>query len=327
MDITYIIYFIFAFMMFFILIRESIIDIKTMYVPDNIVYGAYGISICYIIIQTIIQKDYSIFLNAIIGFVVGFGIPYFISYMVYVMRKIKSKFFKKNLKEVSSVIETECIESTGKKSNIKNYIFYSIIVLITTFIGLNQDTINSIVFILIALIIITAISLIYHKTKKIEFVFYSISIVSIILVSLYWNTMEQGFWKYSILFASVGFLIEIGLGKILSKFYNVEKLIAEDKEYEEQHEEVIYGGIGGGDILIFGALGIMFGFKALIAILIYSCFAQLLIILSYYLLNENIGAYLPFVPGIAFGTLLFISGYDLLNIQSLISFMFRILGV
>ena len=109
------------------------------------------------------------------------------------------------------------------------------------------------------------------------------------------------------------------LARLFRKFYKIEPDVPTESDSEEEGLE---GGIGGGDILIFGALGLMFGLKGIIIILLYALFSQLLVILSYALLSseKSFAGHIPFVPGIAIGTYLYIMGFDLLNLQQILLF-------
>lgn len=316
------IFYTFTFIMFFILIRESIIDIKTQFVSDNITIAAYATSITYVIVNMAMNHSLNPLKQGGLGFIVGFGCPFALSYITYLIQKIKYKAYKKKLEKSGlkpEEIETEAIiyESQTLRK-IKKYIYYTLCVAFVIFIAIvGRSYIPTMITIPLGLLTVISSIIIYNKTKKIDGVFYILAFVMTAILTIF---LKVG---VNPLYAIIGFSIEYALYFLFKRFDNLEELLKEEKEELEKmesEEEAIYGGIGGGDIMLFGALGLMYGPTLIVLILLYSCFAQMLVIISYYLLldKNDFASHIPFVPGITLATFLVVNGFDFCNIKILI---------
>jgi len=88
---------VFFIIIFLILVRESIIDIETMYVPDNITFALYSTSIVFIISRFIYNHSFKNVFDSILGFLFGFGVPFMIALASYFIQKlIRGKSEKSN---------------------------------------------------------------------------------------------------------------------------------------------------------------------------------------------------------------------------------------
>lgn len=160
--------------------------------------------------------------------------------------------------------------------------------------------------------------------KKIIKFFYIISIILILLYS--YITKNINLIYYSI----IAILIEFILMKFLKKYYVIKFDYAADKykerTEEQELEDSLYFGIGGGDIILFGAIGLMFGFMGFIIVFIYATLSQVIIMIIYSIINKcNPFDYeIPFIPALASGLLIYISGMDqyLINILNTIYSLF-----
>lgn len=160
------------------------------------------------------------------------------------------------------------------------------------------------------------------KISKKKFIYlYLIGIVGICISVL----ITKNYWL--LLFGAIGLICELILGRLLKKFYVIKIDYAADKYKEktpeQELEEYLYSGIGGGDIILFGAIGIMFGVVGFIITLIYAIFAHILIIIIYSLVRR-INPFkhpIPFLPAIAAGILIYSCGLDqyLLNFFNLLT--------
>lgn len=318
-------FYIFSVIVFFILVRESIIDIKTMYVPDNITFAIYTTSILFLAFSWFTTDSFQIIKDGFFGFLLGFGVPFIISFCSYIIQLFFHKRQKKD-KQCQTVITTEK-QITFKKENKENtntsieninipskwpikrilYWFFCFILLFVT--SAVQTIMPQLTYLSIGISFLIAIIISYEKTKKIDYPIYLTAIG--MLVMALWAKKN-----IVLLPLTIGaMLIEMVLAKIFQRFYKIEPETVPDNNSQENIE----GGIGGGDILIFGALGLMFGLKGIIVILLYSLFSQLLVILSYAFLSpdKSFTEHIPFVPGIAIGTYLYIMGFDILNFQQI----------
>lgn len=286
MNIYLLLSLVFSFALFFILVRETIIDIQTQYVPDNIIYSIYTIAALYVLsmfVFTIIEgvsfvdAGKEILQFSVSGFLFSFGMPFFISvfsalpqlFRRYEKKKGLNKEEKKALKEKQDSIYDvyKCEENP----------------------------------------------IISKKLKKSIFI-----ITGLLLVVVFAITPQK---NYFIIAAILGFALEQLLNIIFKKFYVIEYDFTRDIEVDESiFEDEISVGIGGGDIILFGALGLMFGIQGFMMIFVYSCFGQLFVIITYKIIKKQKGFQIPvpFVPGIALGLLTYIAGLDpyLLNFST-----------
>ena len=258
----YYIYLFFSFSLIFVLTRESIIDIETEYVPNNIIYSSYTISILYIITMYFINKDKQILLGGLLGFLVSFGIPFAFSFISFGIQYLKWKSKHKNEK-----LPEESDEHLKLSENPK-------------------------------------------MSKKLTITLYILAGILIILI---------GILKKNIVIVGIGFLsfiFEYLLSKLYKKYYIIEYNYASSKNIENKDEDEdsdLVGGIGGGDMILFGAIGIMFGMVGFFSIFFYSALAQLIVIIIYSLIKKvnPLNNPIPFVPGIALGVLIYTSGLDM----------------
>lgn len=248
------IFFLFSVIIFLILVRESIIDIKTMYVPDNITYSLYSVTFIFLILSLIINRSFNLIIKGFLGFLFGFGIPFTISLSSYLFYK----FTKQKNKQNAINFENHQIDNINQSNNFQN-----------------------------------------SKTsffKKIEFFIYITTLGLLLSIAIINN---NDFIITLLLICAI--ILELIIAKIFKKFYKIE----EDENDEEK--EIFDTGIGGGDILIFGALGLMFGLIGIITIFIYATISQLFVILIYKIFSKkSLTDHLPFVPGITIGLYIYI---------------------
>jgi len=149
--------------------------------------------------------------------------------------------------------------------------------------------------IIIGLLSLTSSIIVFVKNKEVKYPIYIISLgLLAILVILSGD-------YYIFLLIAFAFIAELVIAKIFKRFYKIE-------EEEDDEDTNIAPGIGGGDIFIFGALGLMFGLKGIITIFIYSTISQLLVIFSYKMITSNkTSQFLPFVPGITIGVYVYLA--------------------
>ena len=100
------IFYAFSIIIFFILVRETIIDIKTMYVPDNITFAIYTTSVVFLVISWFATNSFHIIKDGIFGFLLGFGVPFTISFTSYIIQSLIYKR-QKNREQRQTVITTE----------------------------------------------------------------------------------------------------------------------------------------------------------------------------------------------------------------------------
>jgi len=336
------IFYIFSVIIFFILVRETIIDIKTMYVPDNITFAIYTTSVAFLIISWFTTQSFQTIKNGILGFLLGFGVPFTISLLSYIIQLVIYKAQKRRgeKQRIESNIQTTEIEKSStikKKENniidvtkednifkrrwIIKRIFYWIFCLCSIyFLSTIQTAIPKSIYLGIGISILIVIIVFYEKTKKIEIPIYLVAFGMIIMA------LPAKKNPIFILLTAAAIIIELILAKVFYRFYKIETDTILTEEYDNEGEREIEGGIGGGDILIFGALGLMFGAKGIITILLYALFSQLLIIFSYALLSQKKSpfSHIPFVPGITIGVYLYIMGFDFLNIQQILAFLSKL---
>lgn len=114
----YIIY-AFSIIIFFILVRETIIDIKTMYVPDNITFAIYTASVVFLVISWFATNSFHIIKDGIFGFLLGFGVPFTISFTSYIIQSLIYKR-QKNREQRQTVITTETQVITEEEKQTTN---------------------------------------------------------------------------------------------------------------------------------------------------------------------------------------------------------------
>lgn len=245
----------------FTMIRGSVIDLKTEYVPDNIIISAYFFSITYVIGSCIIQKNFSNLKIGLLGFFVSFIIPWILMSITFYYRCIVWK-----------------IENKGKKMPKFE----------ENLLEKNPDI------------------------KRKEFIiFYILGIAGTFIITFITK-------RYVIIpLVIVGLIIELIVGRLLKRFYVIKEDYTinkynECKTEEEELEDYLYGGIGGGDIILFGAIGILFGSVGFIITMIYSIFSHIIILIIYSVIKKiNPFKYpIPFLPALASGILLYSFGMD-----------------
>ena len=261
----------------FVLVRGGVIDIKTEYVPDNIVIGSYLFSIIYVLTTSISLKSFDPLLNGILGFIVGFIIPAIVQNGIYYLR-----YFSLKLRLKKEHIELE-IEKDANNEKIdiiieKKYFTYAHI------------------------IISIIISIIVFSTKRYELLWYS-------LIALF---------------------IETGLNKLLKRFYVIKRDYTEnkyvkkdEKSISEKIEDDLEVGVGSGDILIFGAMGILLSPLGFLISFIYASFVHIITVIFLSCVNKiNPFKYaFPFIPALSVGVLMYITGCDqyLFNFWGIVS--------
>lgn len=314
--------FLFSVVLFFILIRETIIDIKTMYVPDNITFALYTTAVLFLLGSWITTGSLQTVKEGFFGFLLGFGVPFAISFLSYIIRLAIYKAQKrKDVPEESSPLPqqepvNQTKSSSSKQRKTKRIIYWILCLLFVAGVSFSQTLIPSSLYLGISLLAWGMAVFSYEKTKNINFPLYIAGVALMVLALIV--KKEPHYILLTI--GAVG--LEWLLARLYRRFYKIE----EESDDAKSGEEAIEGGIGGGDILIFGALGLMFGIKGVIMILIYSVFCQFLVIFSYFILSKEKVAfgYAPFVPGIALGVYCYTMGFDLLNIQQVLSFFWGV---
>lgn len=280
-NLIYLIFLIGGLGIYFTFTRGSVIDLKTEYVPNNIVIGSYGFAIVAIILSSIVSKSFTPILNSLGGFFVSFVIPYAFVNGVYYFQYFS---LKRKLKKQNIPLEIEK-EETLKENPVIDKQFYVIIYLVS-------------------FILLTIISIISER-------YYLIGIGALTLG------------------------LELIIGRLLRRYCVIEYNHAEDQmkalkdeknALEKEVDEITEIGIGDGDIILFGVLGIMFSGVGFVISFIYAVFAQIFVIILFSLIKKvNPFKYkIPFIPALAIGTLIFTTGFDqyLFNFVSLINNLF-----
>lgn len=313
--------YLFSIVVFLILIRESVIDIKTMYVPDNITLSIYTSALLFLFVSWLSTDSLYAVKKGLWGFLAGFGVPFIISFLGYIINLVSFKTEKNKISSSKDIPisydkgkdKINSLEEKQKKRRITYWVFCFLFIVAVSFV---QKILPQKFFLLMGIFIWILVVFLYEKTKKID---YSIYAVGIVLIAI--HLIAKHDFKY--LFFTIGAVVlELILAKLYKRFYKIE-----EEQKEEDEEDSIEGGIGGGDILIFGALGLIFGIEGVISIFFYSVFCQILVMLSYFILKGGKEAvqYCPFVPGIALGTYLYIAGIDLLNFQQVLFYLKEVL--
>jgi prepilin signal peptidase PulO-like enzyme (type II secretory pathway) len=285
---------VFFIIIFLILVRESIIDIETMYVPDNITFALYSTSIVFIISKFIYNHSFKNVFDSILGFLFGFGVPFMIALASYFIQKLIRGKSEKSNNTLSTSTNGENVKiktfNPPKKINalfIKRCIFVALCI---AGLCMLENTPS----IIIGLLSLTSSIIVFVKNKEVKYPIYIISLgLLAILVILSGD-------YYIFLLIAFAFIAELVIAKIFKRFYKIEE--------DDDEDTNIAPGIGGGDIFIFGALGLMFGLKGIITIFIYSTISQLLVIFSYKMITNNkTSQFLPFVPGITIGVYVYLA--------------------
>lgn len=285
---------VFSIIIFLILVRESIIDIETMYVPDNITFALYSTSIVFIISKFIYNHSFKNVFDSILGFLFGFGVPFMIALASYLIQKLIRGKSEKSNEALSTSTNGENVKTKTfnppKKINalfIKRCIFVALCIA-----GLCM--LKNTPSIIVGFLSLISSIIVFVKNKEVK---YPIYIISLGLLSIL--VILSGDY-YIFLLIAFAFIAEFIIAKIFKRFYKIEEDDDEDTD--------ITPGIGGGDIFIFGALGLMFGLKGIITIFIYSTISQLLVIFSYKMITSNkTSQFLPFVPGITIGVYVYLA--------------------
>lgn len=265
-NFVYVLFVLFGLCLYFVFTRGSVIDFKTQYVPNNIVYGCYIVSISFVIISSIYLKSFVSIRNAFYGFLISFLIPYCFVTGTYYLRYFS---LKRKLKKKGIELEIEKEEVLKENPKIDNS-FYIFI--------------------------------------------YSISVVLLVVISI----ISKRYYLLGI--GLVSLCLEFILSKLLKRFYVIEYNHAENQmnknkeEYsiEEIMEDELDVGIGDGDIILFGAMGIMFSVVGFLISFIYAVFAHILIIIIFSIVKRiNPFKYqIPFIPALSIGVLIFTTGFD-----------------
>lgn len=267
----------FVLLIFFILIRASIIDIKTMFVPLNIIVSIYFSSI----LSVFVLGHY---LTSILGLLIG-TIPLVI--ISFLLRRHVSEEIVLN-------------ENTDTKKF--RPILYLLLFMIGLLILLNSVE-KGLIYLTGSIIIFFIFKYITSSLKTFLYLVGTLSCFVLFEVNV-----------YLLILVPASILSEYTLSVLFKKFDDTEKLIKEEKDIMIKGGEV-YGAIGFGDILIFGALGLFVGIKYLMPILFFSGIFHLCFALFYFLYTGNRQKSLPFIPGIAFSIIYFFSSLDLLGLK------------
>ena len=285
---------VFSIIIFLILVRESIIDIETMYVPDNITFALYSTSIVFIISKFIYNHSFKNVFDSILGFLFGFGVPFMIALASYFIQKLIRGKSEKSNNTLSTSTNGENVKiktfNPPKKINalfIKRCIFVALCI-----VGLCM--LENTPSIIIGLLSLTSSIIVFAKNKEVKYPIYIISLGLLAILVI----LSGDYYIFSLI--AFAFIAEFVIAKIFKRFYKIEE--------DDDEDTNIAPGIGGGDIFIFGALGLMFGLKGIITIFIYSTISQLLVIFSYKMITSNkTSQFLPFVPGITIGVYIYLA--------------------
>lgn len=271
------------FLFFRILLAASIIDIKTMFVPLSVIFPLYGISA----LHMIYTGSYA---SSLLGLFIGV-VPLLL------------------LSLISKKHETEeiTLKSTSSSKKYRPIIF--VLALIFGLILFKEIKADFIQYLIIVGIIILFPKLV--KLKKTSPFFYFVNTLGflsfLIMIDIY--NIELIHWILAVLFSEF-------LNIIITMFDDTEKLVQEEKEIMK-NGGAVYGGIGGGDIYLFGAIGLLVGFKALMITLFFSGIFHILFALIYFLYTGNKQRALPFIPAITFGFIYTFSHIDFFSIKNL----------
>lgn len=289
------VYFMFSIIVFLILVRECIIDIETLYVPDNITFALYSTSIVFLVFSVLESCSFSYVIRGGLGFLAGFGLPFSISFLFYLF----NKFINKNSKEKDNTNNNSSVTINKDKISPKTLIFKKMFFLIVcVFISIAfssfYDFRKGLTILIIEMFILAGIFISLKQTKKIKYPIYIVATGLLLIICVLSKSFVLSFM---IIFAAI---IEILVSRIFKGYYKI--------EYDSEEDETVGFGIGGGDILIFGGLGLMFGFQGVITIFIYSTISQLFVMFAYKMFSrkKSISNQLPFVPGIALGFYIYV---------------------
>lgn len=270
----------FVLLIFFILIRASIIDLKTMFVPLNIIISIYFVAI----LSVFVLGNYA---SSLLGLLVG-TIP--LTIISFLLRR-----------HVTEEIALDENYDTKKFRPILYLLFFLIgIVIFSTSID------KGLIYFVGSMIIFFVLK---HVSSSLKTFFNLIGILSCLILFEFNGGL--------IVLLPAALLSEWIINILLKKFDDTDKLVKEEKEIMKKGGDV-YGAIGFGDILIFGAIGLFVGVRSLIPILFLSGVFHLLFALVYFLYTGNRQKSLPFIPGIAFGVIYFFSSVDLFEIKNLL---------
>lgn len=317
---------------FLCLCRASVIDIKIRYVPNNIIFEAYTIAAVYTILNTIIQKDISI----LIGGAVSFGIMF----VIYVFMLLTEYFrYKKELKRLQ-IIKKEDEYNVFKDDNAskaihtppsKNKVLtvFSILALVLgVYMSVTQPYVPWLLYLIIYLIpLVSGVLLVLKKHKKIcETLIYSFAISMLGCFGCSYIDRPKNIF-IGIILLIVAIAIEIGLGKLFERFYEVCDDIKVDKdgyliEPEDDpdipDEPEVY--FGGGDVILFGAVALMCGFGNVLSVFLNAglLFIIVNIVLSI-LKMKKFNAPAAFIPFMAIGFITYFIGFQTFDITALLS--------
>ena len=339
----------FAIAFYMVLVRESIVDLKIEYVPNNIILEAYSIGVLFFVGASIIEKSWKPVTNALLSF----GFIFLAGLVIWLITYIKYRALKRNkgsdknedfievetgtikdtetenkneIIEIELDIEPEKKEKTSfGKINIILFVIY--IILLLSFVALMQTRYNKLftlgVFLTSSL---TALG-IYFKTKKITAPIYTFSLGLV----LFYVLSVTVFGMFNPLDVIVGVFAGIGLELICyfiyRKFYEEGDYLTDENGFllpiEEQSEDVqdseeAVFAMGGGDLIIFGAMSLLTGLQGIIPIFINSAFVFFAMLIGFAILRRKNLKLLPFVPAITIGFIMYLCDFNIINVAEII---------
>lgn len=348
-------------MFFLVLTRESIIDLKIEYVPNNIIMESYFTSILFLVSFCIIQfvnkeelgieNPWSPLINGIITFLVVFFATFMIAFVAWIKAKLavkkknkqKEKILKaeqKNKETINEEIEIELDISKDKKTKDKKELSQNMKFLllslysfgITTFVGILQKVYPWYIVTFSLLFILLLSFGIYWKTKKIDYSVYTISIGLIILFCFKRYFSESSISIFTLLLAVLCACVgEFIIYKLFKRFYeNGGQAIDENgfllpadqqpvPENETEEDKEVTFAIGGGDMILFGAIGLLVGLEGLLTIFVNAAFVFFAMLFGFMIIKRENIRLLPFVPAITIGYIMYFCNFNVINLTALIT--------
>lgn len=338
MDINFIFIATFMLLFFFVLLRESIIDFKIEYVPNNIIIETYLVAGTFLIIYSILNKSFTPLLNGVITFGLVFLAALFIAVVGYIQAKIAEKRSRKKGEE--KVIEIDISESKEENKKIKKQLkeHTKIILLacygaaIASVIGLFQKYYSPLFVTSILVFIFLLSCAIYWKSKNIDSAVYCFGFGLVFCFALTKIFTQKGFQKdilpELIIAIVLSFVLELILNKIFKQFYETGGQLVDEKGFllplDQQPQEIVEDSkvtfaIGGGDMILFGGMALIVGLEGLLTIFVNSSFVFFALMIGFAILKRENLKVLPFVPSIAIGYIMYFSGFNILNLSILMS--------
>lgn len=336
----------FIYLFYFLLVRENKIDIKIEYVPNNIIFQAYITSITFVICYSLMLKSFTPVKNGLISFLVVFCfalVEVCVGYIQALLRR-KRRLKKGNNIELDTSEKVEIVIEKKESafsiflSKYQKQIFFAYGLLISLVIALFQKYLHFILAFLILAIPFTLSLLIYDKTKikhKKSDNAFEVMGIAFALLLIFTRLLARPEITKDLLILEItalilAIIVEFILGSYMHcLFYEEGDILTDEYGFALSEEEQpkpenptinddVEFSIGGGDLFIFGAMGIMTGTLGLIEIFINTAFVQFFCLMpGFYILNKGKKA-LPLVPAISIGYIMYFLDCNIINITSLL---------